>query len=131
MISKINPRQKAATQEQLRKVPELYAQDGLGWDAKVFIKYFNRGLTWFVTELDQEQGLAFGYVLNHMDPRSSELGYISLEELSKVTNPMLWIERDLHFPVGEMTIREAVESAGYSSLTPQEEESLEEQIFNS
>lgn len=89
-----------------KQIPALYAQDGKGEEATVYVKFFNpcgRG-TWFATEYDPEQRLFFGYA--EIFPGEGELGYFSLDELETVKGSLgIGIERDLHF--GKMTLKEA------------------------
>jgi Protein of unknown function (DUF2958) len=66
-------------------------------DPLVPVKFFNPcgSGTWFITEYDPEDKIAFGYVtgLGH-----DELGSISIQELESIQLPLgLTIERDLHF----------------------------------
>ena len=86
---------KLLTQELLKKIPPLYAQDGKGGQSIIYTKYFtpDSSWTWYVTEYDGEDTF-FGLVDGHC----KELGYFSLAELEEVTGPMgLPIERDLYF----------------------------------
>lgn len=82
----------------LKGVPGLYEQDGKGDDATVYLKFFVAGWTWFLTELDQETGEAFGKVYSPMEPDGS-LGYFSIPELAtmSVTPFRVSVERDRHF----------------------------------
>ena len=97
-LKTINNRQrgmKLLTQELLKKIPPLYAQDGKGGKSIAYVKFFtpDSNWTWWATEFDGEDTF-FGLVDGHC----KELGYFSLAELEEVTGPMgLPIERDLHF----------------------------------
>jgi len=95
---------KLLTQEIRKKLPPLYAQDGKGGKAIVYVKYFtpSSSWTWFTTEgepvLDESQNEVdykfFGLVFGH----EREFGYFLLSELEEVRGPMgLPIERDLYF----------------------------------
>jgi DUF2958 family protein len=82
--------------EELFKDYPLYSQENEK-DPLVVVKLFDPAgsATWFLTEYDPEQKLAFGFVtgLAH-----DELGYVSLEELESIERPFgLTIERDLFF----------------------------------
>ena len=79
----------------LKGVPALYEQDGKGDDAIVHLKFFLNSHTWFLTELDQETGEAFGLVMTSMCPEG-ELGYFSMIELSKLLS-FCAVERDRYF----------------------------------
>ena len=74
-------------------LPDLYAQDGKGGKAVVYVKYFSpsSSWSWYATEFDGEDTF-FGLADGHC----KELGYFSLSELESVNGPMgLPIERDL------------------------------------
>lgn len=114
---------KLLTADVVRAIPPLYAQDGKGEDATVYLKFFGSGRwTWFATEasaliLDargelQEVALddvhdpsrigdirCFGKVVSGLGPDCDELTYFSLRELCSLQFPPfgLAIERDMHF----------------------------------
>ena len=84
---------KLLTKALREQLPPLYAQDGRGGKAIVYVKYFIAGWTWYATEYDGDDTF-FGLVIGH----EKELGYFSLSELQQVKGPMgLPIERDLYF----------------------------------
>jgi len=98
---------KFITKEILKKIPPLYAQEKKGDDAIVYVKWFTpwSNWTWFATELNPEDGTAFGLVKGFED----ELGYFNINELQKVTGPYgLKVERDMYFT--PKTLREVKES---------------------
>ena len=78
-------------------LPDLYANEKKQpADVPVVLKLFNPcGIgTWYITEADLEEGLAFGLCVLH----EAELGYVSLAELREYKGPFgLGIERDEHF----------------------------------
>lgn len=87
----------------------LYSQDGLGGDALVIAKYFRPGSagTWLITEASPQgdDWLMFGLVDLGFGP---EYGYVSLNELKGYRGwGGLGIERDVHFPPGQYTVRDA------------------------
>ena len=91
----------------IKAVPELYETDGQGDDAVIALHYFLGGSDWYVTELDTEERIAFGYVILNEDTEISELGYISLNELLGIQD----VELDLHWEeitIGEMKKREGI-----------------------
>lgn len=88
--------QKLLTKEILKKTPPLYAQEKLGEDAIAYAKFFNPlgAGTWYMSEYNPENGIAFGKVILH----ETELGYFNVNELAKITLRFgLKIERDIHF----------------------------------
>jgi hypothetical protein len=90
---------KLMTKEIENKIPKLYSQDGKGYKAIAYAKFFtpDSNWTWYATEY--EDGLFFGLVQG----QEQELGYFSLEELEKTTGPLgLHIERDLNFTPCEL-----------------------------
>lgn len=79
------------------RLPALYSQDGKGLDAMAVVKFFNpcgTG-TWYVSEYDPTERLAFGLC----DLGEPELGYVSIEELEsiRIGRTGLTIERDLYW----------------------------------
>ena len=67
-------------------------------DFKPVVKLFtpDAQCTWLLTELDPDDGLAFG--LCDLGMGEPELGYVSLVELQSVRGKLgLPVERDLHF----------------------------------
>lgn len=87
---------KLMTKEIRKKIPELGAQDELGYDALVYVKYFtpDNCWTWWATEMDPDTDVFFGLVQG----LEQELGYFALSELEEARGPMgLPIERDMHF----------------------------------
>ena len=67
--------------ETICEMPALYAQEGKGDDAVVFLHYFKGSSDWFVTELDPVTETAFGYVILNGNTELAELGYIQISEL--------------------------------------------------
>ena len=88
------------TKEIAKKLPVLYANENKNAaDTKVPLKLFNPcgAQTWFITEMNPDNGIMFGYVTGVDFP---ELGYISLEELKEWKHfSGLGIERDRHWNV--------------------------------
>ncbi|MBT4637533.1 MAG: DUF2958 domain-containing protein [Deltaproteobacteria bacterium] len=82
--------------EEMFKDYPLYSQEKEK-DPLVVAKFFDPcgSATWFITEYDPEQKLAFGYVCGLQE---DEFGYVSLTELESIKRPFgLTIERDLYF----------------------------------
>jgi len=89
---------KLITKEILKKLPGLYAnEDKETKDIKIPLKLFNPcgSQTWYITEYDEKEELAFGYVTGM---GSDELGYVSIKELKSLRLPYgLSIERDMYW----------------------------------
>ncbi|MBC8470361.1 MAG: DUF2958 domain-containing protein [Planctomycetes bacterium] len=96
---------KLLTKEIRKKLPPLYAQDGKGGKAVVYLKYFTPSAqwTWYVSEgepvLDEngKEEIDFQF-FGLVDGHEKELGYFNLSELENARGPMgLPIERDLYW----------------------------------
>ncbi len=85
-------------------LPPLYAQDGKGGDATVYIKYFcpDFSWTWYVLEgspVLNENGVEIDFeFFGLVDGFEKELGYFRLSDLKSFRGKLgLPIERDLYF----------------------------------
>ena len=108
---------KLLTEAIKKATPALYANEGRTPDeTPITAKFFtpDSSWTWYMTEMDPEQGLAYGYTRNDAMPDCAELGYFSLEELRTLRGGLgLPVERDRHYGrhtlaevmAGEMTAR--------------------------
>lgn len=65
--------QKMLTKASERSLPPLYAQDGKGYDAVAYVKFFtpDSNWTWYATEYDPSTGTFFGLVCG----METELGF--------------------------------------------------------
>jgi hypothetical protein len=73
--------------------------------------------TWLLTELDPDDGLAFG--LCDLAMGEPELGYVSLHELASVRGKLgLPVERDLHFVADKSIAAHAEEAVEFNILWP-------------
>ncbi|WP_456299940.1 helicase-related protein [Shuttleworthella satelles] len=108
------------TDEMLKRVPELYAQEDVSLaDKQVHAAYiipFRSNWTWYMTEYDRESGDAFGLVLG-IEP---EWGYFNLEELKELNTQRLILE---DFP---KTFRELKDT----ELAKQMDEQELQSVFN-
>ena len=64
-------------------IPKLYEQDGKGKNQVAYLHYFNPSSDWYITELDKENLMGFGYAILNGDTQMSEFSYISLIELTE------------------------------------------------
>ena len=88
-------RSQLLTEEIRKQLPKLYANEEIGSDALVRVKFFTPDscFTWYASEFDGED-LFFGLVIGHY----AELGYFSLAELQAIRGPLgLPVERELNF----------------------------------
>jgi len=91
--------------KEIREIlPPLYAQDGKGGKAIVYLKMFcpDSNWTWLATEgqavLDSDDKEVDFQFFGLVDGHEKELGYFNLSELEEVRGPMgLPIERDLYW----------------------------------
>ena len=106
----------------LDNIPPMYAQDGKGKNAVVWLHYFHGGSDWYITELDKESNVAFGYVILNQDSQMSEFGQISLDELVDIDLMNL----DLYWSV--KTLNQAFQQANYQELVQEPVEIYEEVV---
>jgi hypothetical protein len=77
-------------------LPALGSTDGQGDDVLARIKLFtpDSSWTWYLTEYDADDDVAFGLVNGHEE----ELGYVSIAELRAARGPLgLRVERDIYW----------------------------------
>jgi hypothetical protein len=86
--------------ETVASIPALYAQDGAGGAAVVYLHYFKGGYDCWITELSRAEHLAFGVVSIGGHREFREYGYISMEELfdNGVELDLYWTPK----PIGEV-----------------------------
>jgi hypothetical protein len=87
---------KLLTKDIRKTLPPLFAQEGSGADAIVYVKFFDplSNWTWYATEFDGDNEF-FGIVVGH----EREYGSFFLSELQTIRYPdgKPRIERDLYF----------------------------------
>ena len=85
------------TQKQLETIPRLYeTEDTPLKDKIVCMHFFILGCDWYVVEFDGED-IFFGYAILNGDDDNAEWGYISLQELKKLSINGIEIDRDIHW----------------------------------
>lgn len=87
---------KLFTKEIEKKIPNLYETENTpASEVKVIVKLFLpwTNFTWYITEMDKEENLAFGFA-NLGDDQMAELGYISIDELEQLSVRGCKVERD-------------------------------------
>jgi uncharacterized protein YkvS len=101
---------------EMRKWPALYSTDDVAvGDKKIMAHYFVGGSDWYVTEVDPENGIAFGYAqLGGHGP--GEWGSFSLPELESIqVGPFNQpVERDCHYSDAGKPAREVLPSYAWS-----------------
>lgn len=78
----------------LAAIPALYATENVPpADKIVHLHYFASNADWYITELDPNSGIAFGWA----QLAEGEWGNVSLPELEEVNSGLIIVERDLYF----------------------------------
>jgi hypothetical protein len=97
------------------EIPKIYAQDGKGKQAIVYLHYFYGGSDWYITEYNGENEF-FGFTVLNGDYEMAEFGYISVEEL--VTDGRI----ELDFYWERKTLKEALSKYDESEIEDEHEE---------
>ena len=74
--------------ETIKSVPPIGANEELGLSAPVKLHYFGGANDWWISELDKDDGIAFGYACINGWTDSAELGYVSIPELLEIRYPV-------------------------------------------
>ena len=94
-------REELLPKEVLDKIPPLYTyEETSANDIVIQVKYFLVSFTWLVAECEVQGDdvMFYGYVINHTTPEFSEWGSFTLRQLMEVKLPGgLGVERDLYF----------------------------------
>jgi hypothetical protein len=88
------------TAEIAKRTPELYATEEVSTEDKVCTaKFFHPSgrATFFMTEYNPDERLAFGFVVSPLGEDCDEWGYFSITELEELSVGGLGIERDTSF----------------------------------
>ena len=68
--------------EAYKLVPKVYAQDGKDLNAVAYFHYFMGGTDVYITELDKDSLMGFGYTIHNGDTQMSSLGDVYIPELT-------------------------------------------------
>lgn len=117
----------ANVNENVSLVPDLYGQDKKGKEAVAYLHYFLGGSDWYITEYNEEEYTAFGFVVLNQDWQMAEFGYISMQELTK-SMPLNRPSIELDFYWEPATINEIIDKNEPKYNT--DEESEIDFIFN-
>jgi hypothetical protein len=81
----------------LENIPDLYANENTPLaDQTVHAHFFSSNGDWYITEVDKDEGLAFGHC--DLGQGFPEWGYVSLIELEETRGRYgVAVERDVHF----------------------------------
>ena len=86
---------KLIPEQLINEIPPLYSTEELK-EPTVYCKLFLGNWTWFITEIDFNRDICFGYVQSPFC--DGELGYFTLSEIEEIRGPLgLEAERDLSF----------------------------------
>ena len=94
-----------STEQTIRSVPPLYANEHLGTDARIRLHYFGGANDIWITELDHDTGEAFGFTCLGGDWDNAELGYVSIPEIVATDS----LELDLYWS-DEKTLKDVMHS---------------------
>lgn len=86
----------------MSKIPGIGATDDIPFEnKKVHLHYFTGAADWYLMELDQKTGKAFGFL--NPSGNGGHWGYVSLPDLEKVNvGGYRVVERDCHFSQGNL-----------------------------
>lgn len=86
----------------MAKVPPLGATEDIPFeDKKIHLHYFTGGADWYLTEMDQSTGKAFGFL--NPSGNGGHWGYVDLPDLEAVNvGGYRVVERDCHFSQGNL-----------------------------
>ena len=85
------------TEDELRRLPPLYATENTPLDEKVIHMHFFFGRNdWFVVEFDGED-IFFGFAILNNDFEYAEWGYFSLAELDSINFIGFRVDRDMYW----------------------------------
>ncbi len=95
----------SALASRIETMPVTYGQDGKGNAAIVHLHYFRGSVDFWITEKDVDDGVSQSFGLARIGGNDPELGYISIEELTRAG-----VELDLYWQ--ETTIGEVKRAQG-------------------
>ncbi len=104
------------TEEELSKIPALYATEKIDCPDKIIhLHFFTGSSDWYISEYDSKNQLFFGFAILCGDLQNSEWGYISFRELCEIqVGGFLEVDRDLHFtPKKAKEIEKIKEGSGW------------------
>ena len=121
------------TQEELNRLPRLYATEALSLQDKiVHMHFFVGGCDWFVAEYDPQAQISFGFAILYGDMQNAEWGCCSLDELRAPRAPVpvygesgkrlgalpMEVDRDLHWtPRKACEVEKIASACGWAPVT--------------
>lgn len=92
------------TRKRIEETPPLYANEELGTKALVRLHYFGGSTDIWLSELDEENGIAFGYTCLNGDYQNAELGYVRISEImacdGRIELDLYWGDKPLEEVMG-------------------------------
>ena len=86
-------------QEQLARIPRLYATEGQPLEDKlIYLHFFIGACDWYISEFDG-QDIFWGFAILHEDYENAEWGYISFSELKAISIYNVEIDCNLHWKI--------------------------------
>ena len=116
--------------ETITTMPKTGEQGDKGDDAVAYLHYFKGGSDWYIIEKDMydEQLQAFGYAILNGDREMAELGYINIEELTR-----LGVELDFYYTkqtLGEIKGAKEEDTNESNGFTDQElEAKIKDEVY--
>lgn len=86
------------TEEELKKMPVLYANEGNDIkDTLICMHFFIGNSDWYASEYSPKERIFYGFVILNDDYLNAEWGYFSLDELRDIKIGWIEIDRDLYW----------------------------------
>lgn len=95
----------AELENRIRNMPALRTENDL--DAPVYLHYFIGGCDWWISSLDPEDMIGYGYAVLNQDWENAELGDIWLPEIIDLRSGPFQAELDLYWNT-KTTLREVM-----------------------
>lgn len=110
------------TEEELKKLPRLYATDKVPAEDKVIgMHFFLGGCDWYAVEYDSQERVFFGLVILNNDLENAEWGYFSFDELRKLKAGPFEVDRDLYWTPCKAKEVGGIVAAGVSRGSPSDD----------
>jgi len=99
--------------DQLKRIPRLYATEGMRWQDTVIYEHFFLGTCdWYASEYGQTNGLFFGFIILNDDLQNAEWSYFGHDKLRALRTPEgLEVNRDPQWRVRKASEVERIVSA--------------------
>ena len=86
------------TENQLNRIPALYATESVKMEDKIIhMHFFIGGCDWYIAEYDPAERLFWGFAILNGDLEMAEWGYISYDELLSIKAGFVEIDREVNW----------------------------------